>query len=106
MQNQKIYIDFINCVDDHVHITVSLRAEQSISKVMQLIKGESSYWVNKNKLIPTKFEWQDEYYAISVSDSVMPVVRDYIKNQEEHHRHKSFEEEYEEMMKHFIEHNG
>ena len=100
-QNAKtkdIYIDFLNCVEDHIHLTISLGSEQTISKVVQLIKGESSFWVNKNKLIKDKFEWQDEYIAVSVSESMINKVRDYIKNQEEHHKVKSFQEEYDEFM--------
>ena len=63
-----------------------------------LLKGESSYWINKNKLIREKFEWQDEYFAVSVSESAVNKVRDYIKNQEEHHKKKSFQQEYDEFM--------
>lgn len=90
-----IYIDFINGVEDHIHLLVSIKAEQSLSKLTQLIKGESSFWVNQNKLSYRKFEWQDEYIAMSVSESMIPKVREYIKNQEEHHRKKSFAEEVE-----------
>lgn len=68
---------------------------------MQLIKGESSYWINKQKLTPEKFEWQDEYFAVSVSESNIDIVRDYIKNQEEHHRHKTFADEYDELIEKF-----
>jgi len=68
---------------------------------MQLIKGESSYWINKNQLTPQKFEWQDEYFAVSVSESGLEKVRDYIKNQEEHHRRKSFIEEYKEYIQNY-----
>jgi REP element-mobilizing transposase RayT len=89
-----IFIKTINCVNDHVHLLISLGREQSISKVVMMIKGESSNWVNKNKLVNGKFEWQDEYIAVSVSESVVDKVFDYIKNQEEHHRNKSFEEEF------------
>jgi REP element-mobilizing transposase RayT len=63
-----------------------------------LIKGESSFWINKNKLTIEKFEWQDEYFAVSVSESMLDKVRDYIKNQEEHHRKKTFQEEYDEFI--------
>ena len=77
---------------------MSLNSEQTAAKVTQLIKGESSFWVNKNKLIPFKFEWQDEYIAVSVSESMVDSVRDYIKNQEEHHKIKTFQEEYDEFM--------
>lgn len=85
-----IFIDFINGYSDHCHCLVSLGIDQSIQKVMQLIKGESSFWINKNSLTTKKFEWQDEYFAVSVSESVLNRVREYIKNQEEHHRKKLF----------------
>lgn len=93
-KEKSIYIDKINCVEDHIHILFSLGREQSVSKVVQLIKGESSYWWNKNSISKYKFEWQDEYIALSVSDSIADKVREYIMNQEEHHRIKSFDEEY------------
>ena len=70
-----------------------------MSKIMQLIKGESSYWVNKHKLCKQKFEWQEEYFGISVSESVVDRVRTYIKNQEDHHKKKSFKQEYDEFIK-------
>ena len=66
---------------------------------MQLIKGESSFWINKNRLCKTRFEWQDEYFAASVSESIVGNVRKYIANQEEHHRGKSFDEELAGFMK-------
>jgi len=94
-----IWIDSVNCMSDHIHLLISLGAEQSISKIVMLIKGESSYWVNKHKLTSAKFEWQDEYMAYSVCDSVVMKVRKYIADQEEHHRVKSFTEEYEEFVK-------
>jgi len=96
---KNIFIDFINCEAEHIHATISLGSDQTISKVAQLLKGESSNWVNKKNLIPGHFEWQDEYIAVSVSESTINKVRDYIKNQEEHHRKKSFTEEYEEFIK-------
>lgn len=65
---------------------------------MQLIKGESSFWINKNQLTKEKFEWQDEYFAVSVSESQLYRVRNYIKNQEQHHRKKTFQEEYDEFI--------
>ena len=65
---------------------------------MQLIKGESSFWINKHQLTKQKFEWQDEYFAVSVSESVVDKVRNYIKNQEIHHAKKTFQEEYDEFI--------
>ncbi|HSW53553.1 MAG TPA: IS200/IS605 family transposase [Ignavibacteriaceae bacterium] len=96
---KNIFIDTLNCVQDHIHLLISLGREQTISKIVMLIKGESSNWVNKNKLTKGKFEWQDEYIAVSVSESQVDRVREYIKNQEEHHRLKSFEEEYSLFLK-------
>ena len=93
-----IYIDFINGYTDHVHVLISLGAEQTIAKVMQLIKGEASHWANQNTLLKHKLSWADEYFAVSVSESMVDKVRNYIKNQEEHHRHKTFAEECEEFM--------
>jgi putative transposase len=85
-----IYIDFINGYLEHLHCLVSLGAGQNIDKIVMLLKGESSYWINKNKLIRQKFEWKNEYFAVSLSESAVNGVSDYIKNQEEHHRKKSF----------------
>ena len=96
-----IFIDFINGYSDHCHCLVSLGIDQTIQKVVQLIKGESSFWINKNKLTKEKFEWQDEYFAVSVAESILDKVRAYIANQEEHHRIKTFQEEYEEFIKNY-----
>jgi hypothetical protein len=65
---------------------------------MQLIKGECSHWVNDNNLCKSKFDWQDEYYAVSVSQSIVKRVRQYIMNQEEHHKKKSFDDEVDEFV--------
>ena len=88
-----IFIDFINGFSQHCHCLISLGGDQTIQKIMQLIKGESAYWINKNQVTDTKFEWQDEYYAVSVSQSMLDRVREYIKNQEEHHTRENFKEE-------------
>lgn len=93
-----IFIDFINGYADHCHCLISLGVDQNIQKIMQLIKGESSFWINKNGLTKAKFEWQDDYFAVSVSESIIDKVRDYIKNQEEHHKKKTFQEEYDEFI--------
>jgi REP element-mobilizing transposase RayT len=97
--SKKIYIDSLNCTSDHIHILLSLGTEQAISNTARLIKGESSFWINKNKLCKYKFEWQEEYLAFSVSESIVNKVREYIKNQEEHHKKKTFDEEYQLFMK-------
>jgi len=97
-KEKNIFIDFINGYSDHCHCLVSLGIDQTMSKVMQLIKGESSFWINKQNLFNEKFEWQDEYFAVSVGTSSVDKVREYIKNQEEHHKRKTFQEEYEEFI--------
>ena len=94
-----IFIDFVNGHEDHCHCLVSLGSDQTIEKVMQLIKGESACWINKESLTKQKFEWQDEYFAVSVSESGINNVREYIKNQDEHHKKKTFQEEYDEFIK-------
>ncbi len=96
---KEIYIDCLNCVEDHIHLLISLGREQTVAKTAMLIKGESSFWVNKQKLIDQKFEWQDEYIGLSVSESAVGNVRRYIANQEEHHRKKTFIQEYNEFLK-------
>ena len=93
-----IFIDTLNCVKDHIHLLISLGTEQTISKIAMLIKGESSFWVNNQKLIRQKFEWQDEYIALSVSESGIDKVRQYIMNQQDHHKKKTFTQEYEEFL--------
>jgi len=94
-----IFIDFIGGYLDHVHCLISLNSDQPIAQIIQLIKGESSYWINKQHLTETKFEWQREYYGISVNIRNLHRVRDYIKNQEIHHNNIPFQKEYEEFRK-------
>src|SRR5260221_5244977 len=94
-----IFLQSINGYTDHLHCLISLGKDQSIAKVSQLIKGESSFWINKNNLTSEKFSWQDDYFAVSVSESQVQAVINYIKNQEKHHSKKSFDEEVNEFMK-------
>lgn len=94
-----IYINRINGSVDHMHCLLGLDIETSIGKTMQLLKGESSFWINKEKLTPKKFEWADEYFMVGLCDNIIPSVRKYIDNQEEHHKKKTFAEEYEEFLK-------
>ncbi|HEY5499578.1 MAG TPA: IS200/IS605 family transposase [Bacteroidales bacterium] len=98
-ENKGIYLDFINGYLEHVHCLISMGSGQNIDKILMLLKGESSYWINKNKIFGGKFEWQDDYFAVSVSESTVNQVRDYIKNQESHHKKKSFNDEYQEFIR-------
>lgn len=88
-----IWLDSINGYREHAHCLISLGKEQAISKVVQLIKGESSFWINKNNIIDDKFIWQDDFWAVSVSESHVPAIRTYIRVQEKHHKRQTFPEE-------------
>ena len=97
-EEKGIWLDSVNGHTDHAHCLVSLGKEQSISKVAQLIKGESSFWINKNNLCKEKFTWQDDYWAVSVCESNLKNVRAYIHGQEEHHAKIPFAEEVEQFI--------
>ncbi len=100
-KKKNIHIDFINGYTDHVHCLVSLNDDLSIGKIAQLLKGESSFWINKNKLTKTKFGWQDEYFATGVGDDKIQIIRDYIANQEEHHGKTTFTQEYDKFIERY-----
>jgi REP element-mobilizing transposase RayT len=97
-KEKQIYIDSVNGDMDHIHCLLVLNADMSVSKAIQLIKGESAHWTNKNSLNKQKFEWADEYFAVSASESILNKVRDYIRNQEKHHKRMSFKEEFDKFM--------
>ena len=97
-QKKGIFIDFVNGYSQHCHCLVSLGIDQTIQKTIQMIKGESSFWINKEGLTISKFEWQDEYYAVSVSESMIEKVRNYIKNQELHHNTHSYVDEIDNLI--------
>lgn len=102
MENCKkkdIFLQAINGYTEHLHCLISLGKSQNIAEIAQLIKGESSFWINRNKICKSKFTWQDDYFAVSVSESQVKTVTAYINNQEEHHSKKSFAEEVNEFMK-------
>jgi REP element-mobilizing transposase RayT len=98
-KQKEIKIDCVNGYLEHVHCLFLLNKEQTISKSVGLIKGESSHWINEKKFVRGKFSWQDDYWAVSVSESHVNAVRKYIHGQEEHHRKKSYAEEIDEFMK-------
>ena len=83
---------------DHVHCLVSLNDDLGIGKIAQLIKGESSHWINKNKLTKPKFGWQNEYFAMGVGDDGIQAVRNYISQQETHHQKHSWAQEYDDFI--------
>jgi len=96
-----IYIDHINGYHEHLHAIISLGGKQNISDIMQKIKGESSYWINKNKLTRLKFEWQDDFYSVSIGISQLNNLRGYIRNQVHHHQKVSFQEELDKIIEEY-----
>ena len=100
-EEKQIWLDCISGYAEHAHSLISLGKDQSVSKVAQLIKGESSFWINKNALIKSKFIWQDDYWAVSVSESHLDKVRKYIQSQEKHHGTIPFSEEVAEFMERY-----
>lgn len=86
-------LDFINGTEDHVHLLISPKPIFAISNIVRDIKRDSYYWIKEQNLASNHFSWQDGYGAFSVSSSMLTQVRNYIKNQEEHHRKQTFEQE-------------
>ncbi len=94
-KEKQIYIktNFVNA--DHVHLLLDLPTSLSIEECVKLIKGSSSHFINQDRLTSDKFNWGRGYGAFSVSESLTLKVAEYIQNQEEHHRKKSFADEIE-----------
>lgn len=91
----------IYCNPDHTHLFVSMHPTHAPSKLMEQIKSGSSKWINEKKFVQGKFLWQDGYGAFSYSKSQIDNVVKYILNQPEHHKKKSFRDEYMLLLKKF-----
>lgn len=91
----------INGMPDHVHVLVSMNPKQAPSDLMYEIKRSSSMWINKQKLVVGKFSWQEGFGAFSYGKSQIKDVRNYIETQEEHHKKRTFIEEYKSFLKLF-----
>jgi putative transposase len=89
------YLDYINGIEDHIHLLMGVKTTDSVSIMVKNIKGISQNWVNKEIKPEKYFGWQDGFAVISVSPSVVPKVRNYIKNQEKHHARKNIDFEAE-----------
>src|ERR1700719_2474597 len=86
-------------VADHVHMLVSLPATISVAKAMQLLKGNSSKWIHQTFSGMRSFEWQEGYGAFSIGVSAIDATKAYIRNQAEHHRRRTFREEFETILR-------
>ena len=91
----------VNGMPDHIHAFIGLRPAMSISDLIRDIKNNSSNFINDQKFVKGKFSWQDGYGAFSYSHSHISNVYNYILNQEEHHKKKTFREEYIGFLKKF-----
>ena len=84
----------VNGVSDHIHTFVGLRPSMAVSDLVREIKNNSTNFINEKKFVNGKFSWQEGFGAFSYSHSHISNVYNYILNQEEHHKKKSFREEY------------
>ena len=91
----------INGVSDHIHILIGLKPACRLSDLVREIKKSSNSFINEKKFSKYKFEWQEGYGAFSYSHSALDNVIAYINNQKEHHRKKTFKEEYVDFLKKF-----
>lgn len=98
IQNNSHKVLIINGMPDHIHILIGLRPIQSLSDLMQDVKGSSAKWINEEKLARGHFAWQEGYGAFSYSRSQLPGLINYIKNQEEHHKKRTFRQEYIQIL--------
>jgi REP element-mobilizing transposase RayT len=101
IQNKGHKLLAINGMPDHIHVLFGMRPTQSLSDLMQDIKGDSSKWINDNHLVHGKFSWQEGYGGFSYSKSQVPQVARYIETQEKHHHKKTFIEEYLKILQDF-----
>jgi putative transposase len=101
IQNKNHKMLQINNMADHIHIFIGMRPDQNISSLVQLVKAESTNWINENKLSKKSFYWQEGFGAFSYSRSHVQRVINYIKNQKEHHKKQNFLEEYRKLLQSF-----
>jgi len=88
----------IGGVNDHLHILISLPATLTISKAIQLLKGNSSKWLHEEFPELRAFSWQEGYGAFTIGMSGVPGTKNYIGKQAEHHKKKSFQEEFRSFL--------
>lgn len=91
----------INNMPDHLHLFIGFRPNQSLADLMRIVKNESANWINDQQFTNAVFKWQEGYGAFSYSRSHVKAVVDYILNQQEHHRKRTFLEEYQQFLDQF-----
>jgi len=101
IQNKSHKMIAINGMPDHLHLFIGFEPVDHMSELIKVVKGESSQWIREKGLVKGKFNWQSGYGAFSYSRSHIDRVYHYIKNQKEHHRKKTFREEYIALLEKF-----
>ncbi len=101
VNNKQHYSLAVNGYKDHVHLFFEYNPAFSVSDLIRDVKSGSTVWINRRKLVPGKFSWQEGYGGFSYSRSQRDVVIKYIMNQEKHHQEKSFKEEYMKLLADF-----
>jgi putative transposase len=101
VQNHGHKMIVINNVSDHLHMLIGVNPTESLSQLMKQVKGESSEWINREKLTQQKFRWQEGYGAFTYSRSHLPGVIAYIENQQQHHQHRGFQDEFKDILNKF-----
>jgi putative transposase len=99
---ENIQLVNVNGWQEHLHALLFIQPDQSIDVLINLIKTESSFWANKKLKWTEKFEWESTYSVVSISRSQLEIVNVYINEQEEHHRKKTFEQEYNDYMNNYL----
>ena len=98
-KKEKVYA--IGGVSDHIHILISIKPSSIISDLVRDIKCNSSKWINERQYVIDKFQWQEGFGAFSYTHWHLDTIINYINNQEEHHKKKSFKNEYLEFLEQF-----
>lgn len=101
LRNSNCKVLAINGVEDHVHVFFGAGPAVTISKVMQAVKGDSSAWINRERLCRCTFRWQPGFAGFSYHESMIDKVVNYILKQEEHHKKVTFRDEYIAFLKLF-----
>jgi REP element-mobilizing transposase RayT len=101
VRNQGQKLISINGMPDHIHILIGLRPAMALADLVRAIKADSTNFINENKLVHGRFNWQEGYGAFSYGHSQLNTIIRYIQNQEKHHTRRSFKTEYLTLLRKF-----
>jgi putative transposase len=101
IQNKGQLLIAINGMPDHIHILIAMKPSCCLSDLVREVKKSSTEFIKEKKLVARKFQWQEGFGAFSYSQSALDNVINYIKNQKQHHRKKTFRQEYMEFLEAF-----